>query len=458
MKFLTAGTLMFSGFALIACAGPVDGDEITPSPTAGGSGGSIAPTADPTAPPPPPPPDVTYDCQQEYTLPRPETVPDNWVPWTCPPGCGLWIPPDRASMPPPITWEPCPETVGVEGCRQMVAYWSDGDGASIEGGLAMSVDDQGTARLIFGRNAMNGDGDAQTYWEWVVGRVDGELEFAMRGGWPSKCGGYGGTINGDRFGWIVFGPHMDHDRDGLLLGKIGSLVPELPYFNDAELFSRWYVGHDRLLRLDHHAIKVLSVDLKQEADLFDGPVAFEGPPRFVGTDVVFDVGSYVAPSIWAYDSVRGTHALVRYPDDGVEGATNIGTDGKDLVWSYGEGKAPHEFGLYPRMWIMTAPYTTDPEALEPRLVRADMSTLIGSNTMFAVGCGYAGRPTNDYDAQIVRLSDGAAWMLPANDLRHWTEVLGFTCEEAFFKMWDKVIHDHKVVRVPLAALGEPLAR
>ena len=166
---------------------------------------------------------------------------------------------------------------------------------------------------------------------------------------------------------------------------------------------------------------------------------------------------YTSPSIWAYDSIRGTHPLIAYPDHGARGAMNVGTDGIDIVWSYGEGKAPYEFGLYPQMSIMTAPYTTDPAALAPRKLRADMSTSIGTaHNQFAVGCGYAGRPTHTGGAEIVRLADGDAWLLNGDEHWLWSRVHGITCTELFLESWDKDTLVYNMARVPLASLGAPL--
>jgi len=395
---------------------------------------------------------------------HPAPIPENWVEWTCDPGCTFWLPPDLASMPPPIEWEACAPLAAYPDCQEMRADWSDGDGDPIVTDIGFATDSAGTTRLLLGRKAINGYGDAQSYFDWVVGDVDGELDFALRNPWPFNCGAFIGNLSNDTFALSLYGPNKDYDIDALLIGRVGSLTPEMPYHNQAEGQSAWYAGSEWVVKLDYGSqLLLLPHDFSSQVPLYnpgmnpDG-AGFSPKPWFIGRDVLFQTGNYVTASIWAYDDVRGTHPLIAYPGDTTRGAINLGTDGEDLVWTLGEGKEENAFGLYPEVSIMTAPYTTDPAALEPRRLRNDLSLGIGTHELqFAVGCGHAGRVlANGQDAEIVRLSDGAGWVLQGSDDWRWQRVLGFTCDELFIAVHNRAIKKFNVARLPLAALGEPL--
>ncbi len=384
--------------------------------------------------------------------------------WTCDPGCVFWLPPDHASMPAPIEWEPCPAYAPHE-CRQMRTPWSDGDGSPLAPDVGFNVDADGVVRMMVGRNARNGSGDPNSYNEWLLGEIDGELEFAIRWESPSSCGAVMRDLNMDVFAVSLHGPNDDH-VDALLLGYVGSLEPVMPYRDVEPGSSGWFVGPEWVIQLDYGSkLTAYTHDFSSSFAFYGAHMnpdftEFTGQPLIFGREALFQTANYVTASIWAYDDELGTHPLISYPGDTTQGAANIGSDGVDMVWTHGEGKGANDFGLYPTVSIMTAPYTTDPALLQPRRLRSDMNPGIGTKSLqFAVGCGYAGRVLADSPgAEIVRLSDGAAWVLEGSSDWRWGEVLGITCEDIFIQANDvPAKKPANILRVPLASLGEPLA-
>jgi hypothetical protein len=183
----------------------------------------------------------------------------------------------------------------------------------------------------------------------------------------------------------------------------------------------------------------------------------------VGEAIFWEVGGLTYRGVMAWTEAAGQRSLIRYPGDYTQGAGNFGTDGVDLVWTYGQGKGPSDWN-YPTREIMTAPFTTDPETVKAtaRRLRSDLGR-IGIEP-FGVGCGFAGR-TFEVDADagsaasldllIVRLSDGVSWIVDAPPISTgvaFMSALGFTCEEVFAKVQfaDDAV---TIVRIRLDSLG-----
>jgi hypothetical protein len=148
-------------------------------------------------------------------------------------------------------------------------------------------------------------------------------------------------------------------------------------------------------------------------------------------------------SVWTHDT--GTRDFLRWPGDGTRGAADLGTDGVDMAWTYGEGKADRGRS-YPRRSIMTAPFTSDPTALKPRRLRSAPHSGVG-NWPWLVGCGYAAHQG------AVRLRDGVSWLVPSSPRElELTTPLGITCEEIVAQ--GRVGGRLTIVRVKLASLGD----
>ncbi|NUO50854.1 MAG: hypothetical protein HOV80_18535 [Polyangiaceae bacterium] len=396
---------------------------------------------------------------------RPKAVPEGWLPWTCNPGCEFWIPPDQASMPSPIEWEACP-AYATHPCNRMSTPWSDGDGWALRTDVSFAPTADGGALLHLGRIAWNGNGDADSYVESVIGDVDGgPLEFAMR--WRNQgCGASAGSLSSDVFSINLVGAGGDAyetDVDALMLGHIGSLDPVMPYRDANPGLSQWYSGPTLVVRLDHGSkLTAYPHDLSSSFDFYSPAMnpdhaEFSPAPLFFGSEALFTAADYNAAAVWAYDEGRGPHPLVSFPGDTSRGAFNIGSDGVDMVWNEGEGKEPNTRGWYPTVSIMTAPYTTDPAEVKGRRLRADPNPDISQSSHFAVGCGYGAKSLGGVGVQIVRLSDGAGWFLEPNAQWRPEVAVGVTCEFVFIQVNDvEGGQGPAIARVPIASLGKPL--
>jgi hypothetical protein len=109
-----------------------------------------------------------------------------------------------------------------------------------------------------------------------------------------------------------------------------------------------------------------------------------------------------------------------------------GGDGRDLVWLYGAGRTDPA-GSFPTIAIMTSPFTTDPRQLAPRRLRSEKGQYFGT-APFVVGCGYAARQLPE-GIRVVRLADGASWLLPGDSTQtwQWASPFALTCTELFAK-------------------------
>jgi hypothetical protein len=171
-------------------------------------------------------------------------------------------------------------------------------------------------------------------------------------------------------------------------------------------------------------------------------------------DVMFwTAASLQHDGIMVWDAVNGVRPFVRWVGDYTQGAGDLGTDGVDLVWTQGEGKQPNDT-VYPIRSIMTAPFTSDPAALQPRRLRSQPHTNIGS-VQFEVGCGYAAHDGAANDMVIVRLADGASWIIPTTypDFMIYSAV-GLTCEHVY--ILGNFSGVDNIIRVKLDSLGAPI--
>jgi len=390
---------------------------------------------------------ISDDCDGPQPE-RPSVVPEGWKAWTCSPGCPLWLPPNEASMPPEIEWEPCegqPEA-GLE-CQQMVADWPS-DSYKVGFFPKLDVAPDGTPNLMFERNSLGGNGSPESYRDFLVVAVDGSVRFALRQ--PVPKGGGGCSVMLEDFNEGILAARMRGDGNGdamespfeslIVVDRLGD-SPTLPLLEDDQALKtnwssgrKWLVGYSvpgSLVQAYDTATFGEPVFLTSPADDPDG-LSMSGRATVVGDSVFMTLGSLNMDGIIAYDEVLGYHPFVRWFGDTSRGAANLGSDGIDMVWSEGEGKPPGD-GIYPVRRIMTAPFTTDPDKLEARRLRSDLSGLFGLDRgKFKVGCGYAGHDgAVPQDKLIVRIEDGWSWELKHTDDWKWGRVLGFTCEEVF---------------------------
>jgi hypothetical protein len=155
---------------------------------------------------------------------------------------------------------------------------------------------------------------------------------------------------------------------------------------------------------------------------------------FAGDAMFFPFGNLAYHRISLYTPDAGTQDFVSYGNDVAKGASDFGTDGKDMAWTEAFGReAPGK--PWTTIDIMTAPFTTDPSAIQKRRLRSEAYS-IGAGP-FTVGCGYAAHEFSSVSegsgTRLVRLSDGRSWRLTKviADAGTWvfTGPLAITCDE-----------------------------
>jgi hypothetical protein len=170
-------------------------------------------------------------------------------------------------------------------------------------------------------------------------------------------------------------------------------------------------------------------------------------------------GSYLGLMAWTPE--RGAYPFLTYPGDPSRGASGLGTDGLDMVWTYGEGKGP-ELEPYPAGSVMAAAFTTDPTLLEPRRLRSQPSPHYGPVSPWQVGCGHAAVEWAVDEVLVVRLSDGWSWALttpnpeaPPAAQWHFGTVYAITCEEVFLRAGSPPAMNIAGVRLDALGPGTP---
>jgi len=207
-----------------------------------------------------------------------------------------------------------------------------------------------------------------------------------------------------------------------------------------------------------------------DASTFLGPTD-EGAPGMIfpqGDAIFWSSGTLTVMKhkVWTRDA--GSRDFLGFGADTTQGAADLGTDGKDMVWLEGSERANPSSPFFPKIAIKAAPYTTDPSTIIPRTLRNDMGPYGFGGTPFVVGCGYAARPGSPamltdggvplgIGIQVVRLSDGYQALLPnSTDWSFETPLLA-TCDELFVIGSKRTKFDFNILRIPLASLGPWLA-
>lgn len=408
---------------------------------------------------------------------KPDIVPEGWEPYTdfsC--TQPFYVPSSEKYLPEAIVWEACPAPSSfTSGCKWMKVTWAD-PGALQIAKLAPSA--SGSPLLSFMRIVYPPGGTGHEY--SLVAEASGAIRFALLDPRTPQDGTLSvmRDLTEDRFAIEVAGgtgkkaDAFDSQRKGVLVGTVGTLRPTLFQLEATPAAYSWRISSKLLARAEAPAMRVtifpldgsLSFQLASMASDPDGlPPA---DPILLGDTAVFTAESLLMAGIMAYDPVQKTHPLIRWYGDQNQGAYNAGTDGKDLVWTYGEVHPPPNVSIsYVNRSVWTSPFSTDPKKLVPKRLRSDPQTAYDVN--FAVGCGYAAHNLQPPDGLlVVRLSDGVSWILPNNigapgDAGWlWDKAIGMTCDELFATVGVVATPGAKVVytiaRVRLDALGPGL--
>lgn len=423
----------------------------------GGAAGGDASDADADGPPCVPPP-------------KPPVVPEGWEPYTdfsC--EQPFYVPSSKQYLPEPLVWEPCPLGSGVaSACKWMKVTWP-GTGSLLSNKVAES---EGTHLLVFSRIVQPPDGQGHAY--AVVADLDGTVRNAILDPRTPQDGtllGIQDLTEGHYAIGVAGGDGSKTDafksqRKGVLVGTVGALRPTLFQLEVTPSVYSWRISSKLLARGEAPAQRITAFPL-------DGAPSFElasksadpdglapDRPTLLGDKAIFGVGNLTQQGIMAFDAAQGTHALIRWYGDTKQGAYNVGTDGKDLVWTHGEEHPPTP-GIYPKRSIWTSPFTTDPKQIKGKRLRSDPQSAFDVN--FAVGCGHAAHALHKADGLlIVRLSDGVSWILENSPGTFaWQDAIGVTCEEVFATVsvvpapGNGVVYS--VARVRLDSLGPGIA-
>lgn len=388
----------------------------------------------------------------------PGLVPDGWVEytdWSC--ECRFYVPASTEAMPKPIGWEPCPQAVTDLGlqCQAMRTDWTLGETPVLEPRMYMSA--SGLPALAYRRQEF-------PVMTSVFEEIDGEVQAALIAVWDDiypKCflSEHGGGL--DRFVVSVQDEQSTPGitgSDGALGGRIGEAPMVLARVDRTEgaAFANYYANDVWLVRNEGSLIvqpwSDPSMEIVAASATTDSEALQIADVTLHHEAVFFETTSTTRAGINVWVEAQGAAPFIRYIGDATRGAKNLGTDGVDLVWSYGEGKAPEDL-FYPIRKLMAAPFTPDPTQLEPREVRDHPGDSLG-NEEWVVGCGHAARTVRGGGTStvaLVRLSDGFMWELPSVPEFRVNNAVGLTCTEVFAH--GVVANQFKTVRVRLDSLG-----
>jgi len=215
-----------------------------------------------------------------------------------------------------------------------------------------------------------------------------------------------------------------------------------------------------------------SKDLIRKWDGTDMGIAAYGPsvhslPQWIGRTMLFSFEEWPYYRVIRWTEHDGTQVLVGFGDDYSRGAGHPGSDGVDLVWLQGEDRQPTEHN-FPKRWIMTSKFSTDPSEIKPRRLVAWPAALIGtpSGTLPPpVGCGRAAyryfdgsKTPPESGLIIVRLSDGMSWRLLSVSQAppdSWSFPIAITCDEVFSRYKGGFLETIRRVRLDSLGPGTP---
>ncbi len=400
----------------------------------------------------------------------PDSVPVGWEAWTgWSPQCPLYVPGPNAAMPPPIEWEPCPPPVPQDiSCQRMKDTWSTkGYGIAAHPQLAMSAQG-GAPTLLFTRIYVDDNPDL---FLTLVANVDGDVSVALlqTSVQHSSCEFWDHGLASDRYAIAAHtGLGQGMFEPGVVGGRTDSRTPDTVLrLNPDDSTPHWYISSHWLVELGTGVHTAWSWDLTTSHTVYyagDDPDNL--PPHeatVIGGDVFSAVNTLSLCGVMSWNLQNGLRPLLRWYGDPTRGASNFGTDGKDMVWTYSEGaNACTNDPPKPEVW--TAPYTTDPAQVQATAHRLRSDVRGMSTDRYAVGFGYAARDSTFRSPMansifLVRLSDGYSWVIPGSpqtDPLTFSTVLGFTQDEIFVfagMLQPGGLGGTTIVRIRLDSLG-----
>jgi hypothetical protein len=388
---------------------------------------------------------------------RPPLIPEGWVPygdWPC--DCRIYYAPSPELMPPPIVWEPCPQNPDPDvECQSMVVDWNNEPDSpyTIAVHPRFSHTESGEPLLAIRRIATHPSGEVVLF--DMIAEADGAVLWSFatyfESGYAASKAGCLVHTDGLSEQHAVFGArgtHHDEDySDRSQQGALVGLVGERPGVALA------YQGNDYVhsfgsSKFDHAngVPDAFVVEIRLEASErwaypFADPSAGQlihsvtldpqGLPASnlvaLGDVVFFDTQGGVSNGINLWRPSQGFVPFRRWLGDPTRGAASFGTDGVDMVWVEGEGKAPGAVE-YPVANFVRAPFTLDPAAVAPTIVRPWAGPFSHKPTV--VGCGRAARDGGV--TYVIDLDDGSWKFVPLDvDTFLIGTPMGLTCDEVF---------------------------
>jgi hypothetical protein len=361
---------------------------------------------------------------------------NGWVRLDFDPGgaCGFYAAPSPDKMPPPIQWEPCTSQAKPAGiaCRQLKADWTSGPNRSSPHGWALGgVESSGVVNLSIARFMMD-----RVY--RIVAEADGPTRLAVVERNSICTLGSSASVRG---GHVVYTAVQSDSVSFARSGAIGGAINEVPRVLRSEpntgqsIHPAFVAGASGFFEWGPYGYRVWNWAATQSAPVSTADPGQLGSPCFQGDALCFQMANLAYARIKVYTPDAGAQDLISYGNDVAHNAADFGTDGKDMVWDEGVGRANNQ-EPFAAVNIMTAPFTTDAATTQAQKRRLRSETAYGFlGQPYAVGCGYAIHSytaINESGVRLVRISDGRSWVMatPPGPF-YWTAPVAVTCDEVF---------------------------
>ncbi len=363
---------------------------------------------------------------------------------------------DPASTVAPIEWEACDKLAAMPtGCKQMKLDWPH-DAIAMAVVASVFIESSGAPIISFGR--VNRSAEEPNFIMPMVAEANGVVRSALldtRKSPTTYAWGYSTSLRGvGELRALMQVASIDDSESEALVGLLaGEPRPVLEYGFTTPGGHGFAASTDIWGTWDSNRILI--------AKWGEEPQEVWGPEQSgyqqtrlmpFGEFATWHEGDAEHSNLIAWNPEDGAYPFISFGNDDTQGAEAIGTDGVDMVWIQSSGRLPN--GDYAVRDVMTSPFTTDPQALDPRRLRSYPDTYT-NNRPTAVGCGYAAFSYTPGKVMVIRLADGYWWQLGNNACSLgdfcFEEPYAITCDEIFLQGGVGM----NIARVELSALGDP---
>jgi hypothetical protein len=367
--------------------------------------------------------------------------------------CTYYFMPTGGTPPPPIEWGPCVDT-GIQdvACLQRTPTTPD---SPLEGGIFWDRW-ANPPHLVITRVSVQGF--EVDFWRPQDDSFAGAIANAEGGGFKSCSLNLVRPPNDGTYVLDRLEP-VDASKSLVIAGQVGS-IPSLEFatgdsytVDDEDYFGtkNWIITlGDKL-----YASPWNSEDRQVIYSPSTHSSGLPALPEFGHEDAFFLNPSASGKTGWvAWVAGKGVQDLLIQPVTYQRGFPSLGTDGVDMVVTYGEN-ATAEYE-YKKRTLLHFKYTTDPEELVATSKPVANIPPHSAADRWAVGCGYAAIGAADDESGVslfvVRLSDGMTWRkFPFNPMAFGgIRPKAITCKEIFLSAGSKGY----VQRIALDSLGE----